>query len=78
MPCYKTFVSENWVDILSQSPLTDRQGLEGCISCYQEKRNEKIWNKHSIMANLNFVQDVAIKWETKHATADIVATSYPL
>ena len=33
--------------------------LEGCISCKQEKRNEKVWNLRSIMANLNLGQDVA-------------------
>ena len=35
--------------------------VEGCISCYQEIRNENVWNMHSIMANLNLGQDVANK-----------------
>ena len=39
------------------------EGIESCISCQQEKRNEKVWNLHSIMANLNLGQDVANKRE---------------
>ena len=39
--------------------------LEGCISCYQEKRNKKVESMHSIMANLNIGQDVANKREKK-------------
>ena len=39
--------------------------LEGCIICQQEKRNEKVQNMRSIMANLNLGQDVAIKRERK-------------
>ena len=34
---------------------------EGCISCKLEKRNEKVWNLHSIVATLNLDQDVAKK-----------------
>ena len=39
--------------------------LEGCISCQQEKRNEKVQNMHSIMLILNLGQDVANKRERK-------------
>ena len=39
--------------------------VEGCISWRQEKRNEKVYNMHSIMTNLNLGQDVANKRERK-------------
>ena len=35
--------------------------VEGCISCPQEKRNEKVWNLLSIVANFNLGEDVANK-----------------
>ena len=28
----------------------EEANIEGCICCYQEKRNEKVWNFHSIIA----------------------------
>ena len=39
--------------------------VDGCISCKQEKRNEKVLNLHAIVANLNLGQDVANKSERK-------------
>ena len=39
--------------------------LEACISGYQEKRKEKVYSVHSIMANINLGQDVANKRERK-------------
>ena len=40
-------------------------GIEGCITCYQEKRNEKVKNILSIMASLNLGQDVVNRRERK-------------
>ena len=40
-------------------------GIEGCISSLPEKRNGKDKNMHSIKANFNLGQDVAIKSERK-------------
>ena len=39
--------------------------LEGCIICWQENRNEKVYNIHSIVASPNIGQDVANKRERK-------------
>ena len=39
--------------------------LEGCISCWQEKRNEKVKNMYFIFVNRNLGQDVANKRERK-------------
>ena len=53
--------------------------VESCISCSEEKRNEKIQYTHSIMANLNLGQNVANNSENRKQTAaHIVAKSYPL
>ena len=52
--------------------------LEGCISCYQEKRNDKVKDMHLVMARLNSDQDVANNRERKQTAAHIVAKSYPI
>ena len=41
------------------------ENSEGCISCWQEKRNEKVWDMRSIMANLSLGQDVTGNRERK-------------
>ena len=50
---------------LTRSVTNIWQKLEGCISCSQEKGNEKIYNMHSVMTNVNFGRDVATKRERK-------------
>ena len=39
--------------------------IEGFISCEQEKRYQKVENRHPMMANLNLGQDVANNRERK-------------
>ena len=52
-----------------------KKKLEGCIGCYQEKCNEKVYNMHTIMVILNLDQDVANRGERKQTGAHIVAKS---
>ena len=75
------FENISWIYNGALKPVSHRQlvflfcfllCLESCISCWQEKRNEKMY---SIMANPNLGQDVANKRENK-ITA--VHNSYPL
>ena len=59
--------------------IVNQFSLGGCMSCWQEKRNEKIQNMHSVMANLNLGQDMTNKIEREYILPTyIVAKSYAL